>query len=221
MVSVVLHKNRSLWGVDSAQGLCDIAQENFPHTIVTDIIDEYNVKEFLRTRTSNYRPIRVLRSVTGTTTSGSGVIVMGDVAHSFSPELGQGFSAASEDVGILRVILSDPYDGKQAIKTLMQRYEKQRMADVRALVRIHMHGATYLLDQNKTMERLSINNAKMRAVLSRWFPGSMFNAIRGQMFQDLSYAEILRRADLTTARIWVSLAFTGLLLSYLTTGVFR
>lgn len=221
IASVVLPKNHALWGISSAQSLYDLLQENFPNTNLTDIIDEYGLKKFLNAKTSTYGPIRVIRSLTGTTTGGCGVVVMGDAAHSFPPDIGQGLSAALEDVSIIGAILSSPYEGEDAINTVRQRYEKQRTADARALIRIQLHGAPYLFDQNKVMNRLSKYNAKMRSVLSRWFPGRMFKSIGGQLFQDLSYAEILRRADLTTARIWGTVVLVCLLLSFLTVFVLQ
>ncbi|PXF46088.1 hypothetical protein BWQ96_04094 [Gracilariopsis chorda] len=98
IASIVLHQDHALWQVDSPRKLYEFVQENFPHTNVTDLIDDFSVKQFLEARTSQYGPVRAIRSLTGTATkSGDGIIVMGDAAHSFPPDLGQGLCAAWED----------------------------------------------------------------------------------------------------------------------------
>lgn len=69
--------------------------------------------------------------------SGTSVVLIGDAAHSFPPDLGQGVNSALEDVVVLEGALEDAGDDPAAAANL---YQERRLQDAAALAKIMQVG---------------------------------------------------------------------------------
>jgi FAD binding domain len=66
-----------------------------------------------------------------------GVVLLGDAAHSFPPDIGQGVNSALQDVAVLHAALRDAADD---IGQALSLFERRRLPDVRALAKLAQVG---------------------------------------------------------------------------------
>lgn len=142
---------------------------------------------------------------------------MGDAVHAFPPDLGQGINAGLMDVVCLDRALSgleNVETGKAigtasssfsspSLQTCLNRYQTQHSPEVAALIRLARFGAPYQYRQPHRIDRIRAKlwalNLALRLILNKLTlglvpPQCMVLAQNG----DLTYREVMRRADLTT-----------------------
>ncbi|NER47228.1 MAG: FAD-dependent monooxygenase [Symploca sp. SIO1A3] len=127
---------------------------------------------------------------------GTGVILLGDAAHCFPPDIAQGVNSALEDVYLLQKMLTETQDN---LSEALPRYEKLRQPDIKALIRLAQVSYPWQYNQDPLQKRLWSLNFFLRLLLSRGLP-FLFNPHSFLLIQNhqLSYSEILTKSNKTT-----------------------
>lgn len=170
---------------------------------------------------------------------GAQFLLLGDAAHAFPPDLGQGVNSGLEDVFVLDQTLSaasepalapDGFplsgapDHKPSLSYALIEYEAKRRPELKALIKLMVFGFPYQYRQgsegNKKYQN-SLLNFVFRSTLHKILP-FIFYPCTFEMIQtpSLSYSTILKRARHTTHRlkliaIWmVSFSFSKVMFKY-------
>jgi kynurenine 3-monooxygenase len=146
-----------------------------------------------------------------------GVVLVGDAAHAFPPDIGQGINAGLQDV----VALDRALRGEDIVRgnanpaststtsppapTLGQaldRYEQNRKGEHRALIRLARFGSPYQYNQSWWRDRLGKQlwtiNVVVRVLLNKISFGLIPSAaILLAQKHELTYRQVMRRADAT------------------------
>ncbi|NEO40054.1 MAG: FAD-dependent monooxygenase [Moorea sp. SIOASIH] len=143
---------------------------------------------------------------------GTAIILLGDAAHCFPPDIGQGVNSALEDIYVFQEILAETQDN---LSQALPRYQNLRQPDIKALIRLVQISYPWQYNQDPLQKRLWSLNFFLRLLLNRVFP-FIFNPHSFIMIQnhELSYSDIIAKSNRTTQvlSILVGLAILTLLL---------
>ena len=158
----------------------------------------------------------------------SGVALVGDAIHAFPPDIGQGVNAGLMDVVCLDRALCglDTVTGKEistaaaatatatrgnhsqkeppVLQSNLARYQKQHAPEIAALIRVARFGSPYQYKQPHRIDRLRRNlwlaNVAFRLLLNKMTFGLIQKpCIMLTQMPELTFRQVMRRADLTTA----------------------
>ena len=195
--TIVVPANRTIWKVRTAEEAYDLFQRNFPFINVRELIPKNEMERFAAAETGHFPPIQRSNSLVGTCGDAIGVCLVGDAAHAMPPDLGLGVNSALEDV----VILARMLEQNDTLSAALRAYEDDRSDDVDALMRLMQLGSPYQYRQNMFRYYLTFTNQLLRGILHRaapqWFHPQIFLMVSNGRFRD-----VLRRADVTTQRIY-------------------
>jgi kynurenine 3-monooxygenase len=96
-----------------------------------------------------------------------GILLLGDAAHCFPPDIGQGVNSALEDVYVLNQVLAE--NGDDLARSLPN-YETRRSPDVEALVRLAQIAAPWQYNQAPLRTKLWLIGLVIRLGLSKILP---------------------------------------------------
>lgn len=137
---------------------------------------------------------------------GSGVILLGDAAHSFPPDIGQGVNAALVDVHVLSCCIEE--GGEDGLGSTLNAYEKKRMPEVRALTRLCQIANPYQYSQTGRIaglrKKLWAVNFLFRLLLHKVSRGLLSANSFYSMQSEKSYIKILRRCNNVTRFLWAT-----------------
>ena len=134
--NIILPKSHDFWKIDSAAELTKFLKIGFPQLDIDDVFPPDEVNDFLdltpgKFPDPQYSP-KVLAQIHAEN-SLSYCVLLGDAAHGFPPDLGLGVNSALEDV---RVLGEHMEMSGGDIASATAQYEKARLPDSRALVRM-------------------------------------------------------------------------------------
>lgn len=132
-----------------------------------------------------------------------GVVLLGDAAHSFPPDTGQGINAGLSDVVYLDRVLKNDGQSIRLNKALRQ-YEKKRAPETKALIRLARFGFPYQYSQSHYIDRirkmLCLVNFAGRILLNKVTAGlAPKPAVAMAMDKGVTYRQVMRKADAMTA----------------------
>lgn len=144
-----------------------------------------------------------------------GVALVGDAMHAFPPDIGQGINAGLTDVVALDRALQGldanaveetgkDSAGAESLRAGLERYQKERSPEIAALIRLARFGAPYQYSQphlaDKILQKLWLANVLVRMILSKLTFGLVQpSCIFLSTNPNLTYRQVMRRADRTTA----------------------
>eukprot|EP01038_Epipyxis_sp_PR26KG_P010674 gene10674-14335_t len=98
----------------------------------------------------------------------SAAVLIGDSAHSFPPDLGQGVNSALEDV----VYLDRAFKNSSFIhlKDYLTDFQNHRLPEIKALIKLMIFGYPYQYDQYPLRNELWKIGAAIRLLLNKLFP---------------------------------------------------
>mmetsp|Transcript_38554 Transcript_38554/g.91396 ORF Transcript_38554/g.91396 Transcript_38554/m.91396 type:complete len:516 (-) Transcript_38554:37-1584(-) len=199
--NIIRLPDHKVWTLKTGEEVLDYLEECFPQLPVRKVFPPEEAERFARARPGRFlspQHAGKLHKVIETPEGTAGVVLIGDACHAFPPDLGQGLTAALEDVAVLESHLSaNPGDLKAALDS----YGEERMKDVRALIRIMQIGYPWQYNQSKTFRKTLWGiNVALRIVLSRLAPAVFSPPVVSAVSNpSLRYSEVLAAANRTTA----------------------
>lgn len=199
-----------LWNLRSVDEAYNLFAENFPQFDVRSIITVDAMRNFIESCALEFPPVSRTASLAAVIGDheklNGGVVILGDAAHCFPPDIGQGVNSALEDVAILMRTI-DEAPPEASIGYIARTYEAAREADTNALMDIARLASPYQYGQSQIGLLLHAFNVAFRGKLSKLLP-QLFHPALSQLLRlqrDLTYSETMRRANVTTTRIYVAL----------------
>lgn len=193
-----------LWEQVTVDGLKQLFRNRFPQLNVSEFFSDEELERFVNDRGGVFPQIqytdKVQATFTGTNIS-SHVVLLGDAAHCFPPDLGAGVNAALEDVFRLHSAL-EQCQGDLALALPV--FESSAVPENRALCEIVQFAFPYQYRQSIFMFQMNLLNMAFRSILSKIMPPLFSPSAFGMTLNHkLPYSEIIRRAHATTRNIYL------------------
>lgn len=201
-----LPRSHAIWRLTSVEEGFALFEENFPNLDVRRFVSEESMRQFIGGKAiRSHGPGRRPSSLVAHVGSGrrGGVVVLGDAAHSFPPDLGLGLNVAFEDVAMFARVLDDAEEDVD-VGTILERYEERRLADVKAM--LHIVSCASRFRRSTRFFKLFSWNQTLRRKLSSMFPRVFYKSMLSMTLDDISFSENKRRSDVTSRRLFYCLA---------------
>lgn len=206
-----------IWQLTSFADVKQFLVESFPQIDFPSFVDDDEIERFANSAPGVFpQPQYVQKMQTLAGSKGEeqqGIVLVGDAAHAFPPDLGQGVNSGLDDVCSLYGALREE-DGDFA--KALPAYEQRRAPEAKAICRLMQFGYPYQYNQAIIMKNLWLVNFALRMLLNKILP-FIFSPPAFLMVQgnpELSYAQILRKANATTNTIVLALiSLVGTLLA--------
>ncbi|MEH2423173.1 MAG: NAD(P)/FAD-dependent oxidoreductase [Nostoc sp.] len=219
--NIITYPDHQIWQLKTKEEVKQFLKQAFPQLPLEKIISPEEIARFTSSDGGKF-PIPQycsgLYKIWGKPedNQGTAVILLGDAAHCFPPDIGQGVNSALEDVYQIHEILAATQDN---LSQALPRYESLRQPDIKALIRLVQISYPWQYNQDPLQKRLWSLNFFLRLVLNRLFP-FLFNPHSILMIQNhqLSYSEILAKSNRTTQFLAIlgGLAILTLIVSFMT-----
>jgi kynurenine 3-monooxygenase len=209
--NIVTFPDHEVWTKKTGEEVLSMLESSFPQLPIRDLVTLESAEEFATSKGGEFPAPQHARHLCRVEKGGAGGVLLGDAAHAFPPDLGQGVNSALEDVKVFCEAL-DKANGDLA--TALPAYEARRLPDARALIRLVKIGYPWQYKQSKFRDVLWACNFALRMGFNKMAP-RIFAPQVMRMVSDhrLAYSDITRRADRTTACIFVFLTVAGSALS--------
>lgn len=218
--NIITWPDHDIWQLHDTKQMYNFLEKAFPQLPVSEILPPEEVARFTKSqggRFPNPQYCSRLYFLLGPSADiRPGVVLLGDAIHCFPPDTGQGVNSALEDVCVLHEALSARDNDLSGALPL---YESWRYEDVKALVRLAQIAYPWQYNQAPLRNRLWRVNARLRLHLSKLLP-QIFSPLAFSMISNhqLSYREILSKAQRTTAIIYIFCLLLAIALLALTWG---
>jgi len=203
--NIIRYPDHYIWQLESKEELEKFFKQAFPQLPLDQIISSEEIARFISSQGGQFPTPQYcsgLYQIFGQpeNNQGTAVILLGDAAHCFPPDIGQGVNAALEDSYIFHKILEETNDN---LSQALPRYQKQREPNIKALIRLVQISYPWQYNQAPVWKKLWGINFFIRLVLNRIFP-FFFDPHSFLLIQnhELSYSEILEKSNRTTRRLF-------------------
>ncbi len=205
--NIILPQSHKLWSIDSLEDLRAYLVKGFPQLDIDELFPGDELQGFLDLKAGKfpdpqYSPKVVANLPNGETSTTC--VLLGDAAHSFPPDLGLGVNSALQDVYLFSQELLETPDN---IAEAALRYEKKRLPESRALVRLVRTVFPY--QYNHVPWRFNVSLAKLLAQIGlAKITNGLINEPTFRLSQDerLSYTALERKKNMTDATFYALLA---------------
>jgi kynurenine 3-monooxygenase len=199
--NIITYPDHQIWQLETPAEVEQFLKQAFPQLPLEKIISPEEIARFTSSDGGKF-PIPQycagLYKIWGKPedNQGTAIILLGDAAHCFPPDIGQGVNSALEDIYIFQEILAETQDN---FSQALPRYQNLRQPDIKALIRLVQISYPWQYNQDQLQKRLWSLNFFLRLLLNRLFP-FLFNAHSFLLIQnhELSYSEILAKSNKTT-----------------------
>lgn len=196
-----------LWKLKTVDEAVELFQENFPQLDIREAISLENMKDFVESTPVKFpmitRPESIVATV-GKSPSG-GVVMIGDSAHCFPPNLGLGVNSGFEDISIFTRII-DEADPTDSVMKIVKRYEQNRDEDISALMKISQKCSPFVMSDPRPLAKLwMFVISPLRNKLTTWFPSVLYPSCVKLTRTNLSFSEIWRRGQISMFRIYAAI----------------
>ena len=221
--NIITRPDHEIWEIEDGKAMKEYFQRAYPRFNFDDesMISNEEWERFAKAQGTTFPYCQYSEGLAVWDSSGTcGVALVGDAIHAFPPDIGQGVNAGLMDVVCLDRALKglDSATGKEIAKTKdekkkkittsfqsnLDRYQKQHMPEIASLIRLARFGAPYQYKQphraDRILRTLWTMNIAMRLILSKLTFGLVQPpCIILSQNTDLTFRQVMRRADLTTA----------------------
>ena len=199
--NIITYPDHQIWQLETQQEVEQFLKQAFPQIPLEKIISPEEIARFTASDGGKF-PIPQycsgLYQICGKPqdNQGTAVILLGDAAHCFPPDIGQGVNSALEDIYIFQETLAETQDN---LSQALPHYQNLRQPDIKALIRLVQISYPWQYNQAPLRKRLWSLNFFLRLLLNRLFP-FFFNPHSFLLIQnhELSYSEILFLSNRTT-----------------------
>jgi len=203
----ITRPNHVLWTLRTGAEVKQFFLENFPRLNFENLISDKEWDRFARADGLAFPPCQYTPGLQASPGNGQcGIVLLGDAAHSFSPDIGQGINAGFMDVVKLDEILKTTASKTPCanLGTALKEYERLQAPETKALIRIARFGAPYQYNQSPLKDRLGKKLYTMNVIIRVLLNKITFGLVPKPMVlmlqnPNLSYLQVARRADVGTA----------------------
>lgn len=219
-VNCITRPNHVLWTMMDGAEVKAWFKVNYPRLDLDGLISNEEWERFAKASGLTFPPCQYSPGLQVSSESDDcGVVLLGDAAHAFSPDIGQGINAGLMDTVRFNEILATTGDSKDSTESkklslgaALKEYERIQAPETRALIRLARFGGPYQYNQPLLKDRIGKKlwtaNVILRVLLNKisfgMFPKPMVLMMN---VKELSYRQIVRRADLGTAGLICIFAF--------------
>ncbi|KAL7554468.1 hypothetical protein ACHAWF_017924 [Thalassiosira exigua] len=218
--NIVTRPDHEVWTITDGPTMREYFQSCFPRFNFekdAGMISEAEWDRFAKAQGTRFPPCQRSEGLAAWDSSGaSGVALVGDACHAFSPDIGQGVNAGLMDVVCLDRALRglDPATGEEVATTTggedgpelrrnLDRYQRRHAPEVAALIRLARFGAPYQYRQphraDRVLAKLWTANVVLRLLLNKLTFGLVpQHCIMLSQDKDLTFRQVMRRADITS-----------------------
>lgn len=216
----VTRPNHVMWTLRTGAEVKAWFKDNFPRLDFDDIVSNEEWERFAKADGLTFPPCQYSPGLQASSDNNEcGIVLLGDAAHAFSPDIGQGINAGLMDAVKFTEIFGEACAGEEFMEstkgrlgTALKKYERVQAPETRALIRLARFGAPYQYNQPLLKDRIGKKlwtaNIIIRVILNKVtcgiFPKPMFMRVNTK---DLTYRQVVRRADLATLGLKSTLAF--------------
>lgn len=199
--NIIVKKDHEIWKLKSYDDHLKFFEKSFPQlTILNNLINKEDLVSFSSSQGGVFPKIQYAKSLFRNLNNNKGIVLIGDAAHAFPPDLGQGVNSGLEDV---HVIYNEMLSHNNNFDKALDKYEKIRLPDIKALCKIMVFGyPTQYKGIAVFKDTLWKMNFLMRFLLNKIAP-QFFSLPAFILIQDesLSYSNILKIVNGTTRNI--------------------
>lgn len=221
--SIIRPPHHAVWRLRDVEEGYKLFEENFPGMPVRSIVTAESMQRFVTAVPKRFGDVRqtaslAARAVADDGRENAGVVVLGDAAHSFPPDLGQGVNSGVEDAGVLAAVVDAA--GRDATGAeVAADYERMREGDADGLSFAARNGLPFQYQQNRLRGTVDLVNVVLRQKLSSLWPRIFYPAVVSVAMETaMRYGEIARRARVTTRRMWYCALVLAVLVVLLSKG---
>ena len=218
--NIVTRPDHEVWEIKDGASMQAYFQKAFPRFNFSKggMISDEEFERFAKAEGTRFPPCQFSEGLAVWDESGTcGVALVGDAIHAFSPDIGQGVNAGLVDVACLDRALRGldtttgkdieqpgKADKKESLQTSLERYQKEHAPEIAALIRLARFGAPYQYNQPHRADRILKKFWTANVVLRLLLNKLTFGLVQPQCIilagnNDLTFRQVMRRADLTTA----------------------
>jgi 2-polyprenyl-6-methoxyphenol hydroxylase-like FAD-dependent oxidoreductase len=161
--NIITRPNHQVWKLQNASQVKAWFQAAFPRMDFDSLVDDTEWERFAAASGTKFPYCQHSKGVAVSSPDGqAGVALVGDSAHAFPPDIGQGINAGLMDVIALdRALRGDDIVKGNAtgrfpasLGQALDRYQRNRVPEHRALIRLARFGAPYQYNQPWRRDRL-------------------------------------------------------------------
>mmetsp|Transcript_1417 Transcript_1417/g.4108 ORF Transcript_1417/g.4108 Transcript_1417/m.4108 type:complete len:528 (+) Transcript_1417:250-1833(+) len=211
--NIIRVPEHNVWKMKTGEELLDLLGKAFPQINIREIIPAEEAERFVTAKAGvfpNPQYCSTLYKVIEPDSADSkAVVILGDAAHAFPPDLGQGVNSALQDVEALARALEVTGDNVGKAAAI---YHDERLPQTAALIRLMQFGGPFQYKQSRLGDTCWRINIVVRLLLNKIAP-KIFSKAAFLLITDknLSYTDVLESANRTTRNIFIS-AFAAVVL---------
>ena len=185
--NLITYEDDVVWEADTAESFKAYASEQWPHFPIESLVSEKEITRFAENRGGRFPSPQFCPTAVWSNQGGTAVL-LGDALHSLPPDIGQGVNSALEDVTVLAACLNST----EALNDAATQFEKHRMPDVKALIKIVRVAAPFQYSQAPWRGRLWNISFLCRLLLNKALP----------RVYDLPLFLLIQRSEMSYREVW-------------------
>lgn len=217
----ITRPNHVLWTMKNGEEVKAWFKDNYPRLDLDDIISDAEWQRFAEAEGLAFPPCQYSPGLkVSSNNNKSGIVLLGDAAHSFSPDIGQGINAGLMDAVKLSETLANTCTDDESTESTenslgaaLKNYERIQAPETRALIRLARFGSPYQYNQSLFKDRVGKKlwtaNVLLRVIFNKLsfgiFPKPMLMNVSSK---DLTYRQVARQADFATLGLVSVLVFS-------------